>query len=86
MNRRDFYHKLAEVQGQSTVTVEAPLPLVVSAHDGLAARLLLWLVDQMPAEATEGDMDDVLDAARWWHTFLGSLQYAEKLQREKEQT
>jgi hypothetical protein len=26
----------------------------------------------MPADATQGDLDDVLDSAKWWSMFFGS--------------
>jgi hypothetical protein len=85
MNRRDFYRRLAQAKELSVATIETPFPLVISEHDGTAARLLLWLVDQMPPGATEQDLEDVLSAAVWWNTFLASMQWAEKMQDQKKE-
>ncbi len=38
----------------------------INKQDAMAAKLLLWLVEQMPDDATVGEMDDVLDAAKFW--------------------
>jgi tryptophan synthase alpha subunit len=79
MTLREFYQRLSEAQDLSVITVDVPIPLVIGKPDGMAAKLLLRLVDQMPPDATQGDLEDVLDAARWWSTFLMSMQYAERL-------
>ena len=74
MDMRTFCEKLSEVNGPQTLTL-TPGPAVfrVGKQDGMAARLLLWLVANLPADATQGDLDDVLDAAKWWSTFWASL-------------
>lgn len=51
-----------------------PIPIKVNKQDFMAARLLLWLHEQMPEDATQGDLDDVLDAAKWWATFFAALE------------
>jgi hypothetical protein len=78
MNLRQLYARLSEVQDSSVVTLTAPIPLVVGSADGMAAKLLLWLVDELPPTATNKDLEDVLHAAVWWNTFLLAMQYAEK--------
>lgn len=51
--------------------VPAPqVPIKIGVADIMAARLLLWLGDQLPEDATVGDFEDVLDAAKWWHVFF----------------
>jgi hypothetical protein len=35
----------------------------------MAARLLLWLIEEMPENSTQGDLKGVLDAAKWWSIF-----------------
>ncbi len=40
-----------------------------------AGELLNWLTAQMPG-ATPDDLNDVLDAAKWWHTLFGAMDAA----------
>lgn len=70
----EFYEKLQLVTGQNTTTLSpGPLKIGVSQSDAMAARLILWLEQVMPDEATIGDLLDVLAAATWWVTFWSSL-------------
>ena len=87
MTPHRFYEWLStEVTGPTQVTL-APGPVIlrVNQHDALAARLLLWLAEAMPEDATSGDLHDpygtaaasVLDVARWWSTFWAALPHDE---------
>lgn len=72
---REFYQSLAQsdlAQSDPRIVPVPSLPIKIGPQDIIAARLLLWLERQMPEDATQGDLDDVLDAAKWWTTFFGS--------------
>lgn len=74
MTPREFYEFLASTSATGTIDFgEAAISLRVGPQDAMAARLLLWLVEAMPEDATIGDLDKVLDAAKWWSTFWASL-------------
>jgi len=74
MKPTEFYDRLQAVTESSTLALSpGPLVVKVGVADAMAARLLLWLYEEMPEEATIGDMFDVLDAAHWWATFWSSL-------------
>lgn len=74
MKPNEFYRHLAEVTESTKMTLApGPLEVNVNRHDAMAARLILWLQEQMPEDATTGDLFDVLDAAHWWATFWSSL-------------
>ena len=69
----EFYDRLQSIIGPGVVTLSpGPLTVNVGTADAIAARLLLWLHDEMPEDATVGDLFDVLDAAHWWATFWTS--------------
>jgi len=75
MKPEDFYLYLAQrVTGPQQLTLApGPLTIRVNVQDAWAARLLLWLAEHLPEDATIGDLHDVLDAARWWSTFWAAL-------------
>ena len=74
MRVKDFYEGLSQVTASTELTLSpGPVTLKVNAQDALAARLLLWLEQEMPPDATQGDLDDVLDAAKWWATFWAAM-------------
>ena len=74
MRVKDFYENLSQVTASTELTLSpGPVTLKVNAQDALAARLLLWLEQEMPPDATQGDLDDVLDAAKWWATFWAAM-------------
>jgi hypothetical protein len=58
--------------------IEMPVRIAISKSDAMGAKLLLWLVEQMPEEWTSGDMHDALDAAKWWQTLLDTMRYAKE--------
>lgn len=76
MTPEQFYNDLANrIDGPSLLTLSpGPVKLAVNKQDAMAARMLLWLVEAMPDDATVGDMEDVLDAAKFWSTFWSSLE------------
>lgn len=76
MTPEAFYKRLAQgVDPNSLITLSpGPIRLRIGPQDALAAKLLLWLVEQMPEDATQGDMDDVLESARYWSMFWASLE------------
>jgi len=70
MTPHEFYEQLAKVTEQMNITLSpGPFKVNVNSHDAMAAKLILWLEEQMPEDATTGDLFDVLDAAHWWATF-----------------
>lgn len=74
MTPNEFYESLQTVTESSETTLSpGPLIIRVGVRDAMAAKLLLWLQEQMPDDATVGDLFDVLDAAEWWATFWTSL-------------
>jgi hypothetical protein len=73
---KEFYEKLS--QSEPCIMPAPALPIKIGPQDIIAARLLLWLSSQMPADATQGDLDDVLDSAKWWSMFFGSAFAAKK--------
>ena len=74
MTPGDFYEKLKQVRGTEDLTLSpGPLTVRVNQHDATAAALLLWLYHEMPDDATQGDLIEVLDSARWWAGFWASL-------------
>lgn len=62
---------LQAIEEPTKVTL-SPGPFVANCdwHDAIAAKLLLWLYDEMPEDATYGDLEDVLLATLWWAQFL----------------
>ncbi|MCB0054986.1 MAG: hypothetical protein KDE24_36155 [Caldilinea sp.] len=75
MTPREFYEFLAKRETTGVIGFgEAAVSLRVGPQDAMAARLLLWLEETMPEDATQGDLDKVLDAAKWWSTFWASLE------------
>lgn len=81
MTPNEFYKQLATVKEAERITLgPGPLVMVVGWQDALSARLMLWLIDNMPAESTQGDLEDVLGNALWWARFWAMLHYAEKPQ------
>lgn len=52
------------------VKPEEPFTFHVGQYDVWGISVLLDLYDRMPDETTIRDLSRVLDAARWWHTFV----------------
>lgn len=70
----EFYDRLQLVTESSILSLSpGPWVVRVDVADAMAARLLLWLEEEMPEDATIEDMFDVLDAAHFWATFWSSL-------------
>lgn len=51
------------------------LPISVGKSDIMAAKLLLWLDEQMP-NAIQIELDEVLNSAKWWSTYWASVDHA----------
>ena len=66
--------RLKEIEaGKTTLTLSpGPFSLRVGKSDVQAAKLLLWLQEEMPDDVTFGEFEDVLIAAIWWVHFLAS--------------
>jgi len=84
MRRIDFYEQIQSI-GEPTVIdlLPGPLQFRVNWQDAMAARLLLWLEEQI-LDMTDGDLTDVLSAAQWWHTFWTSLHFKPDKATEEE--
>jgi len=83
MTPHEFYKHLQSINQSTTITLSpGPFAIKVGKYAALAAKLLLYLEDQLPEDATIGDLIQVLDAAQWWNTFWSSLvrqpQYAKE--------
>ena len=71
----EFYQQLAQVKRPGVI--DLPVPIQLGKDDVMAARMLLWLFEEMDDDATHEDRDNVLDAAKWWVIFWDSAHLAE---------
>lgn len=78
MTAQQFYEWMAGVSDGQNLTL--PLPIGIGPHDAMAARLILWLVEQMPEDANQGDIERVLDSAKFWVMFWASAYLANLLE------
>lgn len=69
MTPQEFYEWMKNAP-QGNITL--PVPIRLGSRDAMAARLLLWLFEEMPENSTQGDLEDILDTAKWWSIFWGS--------------
>lgn len=71
MKPLDLLERLQAIEGPMEVTL-SPGPFVANCNwpDAIAAKLLLWLYEQMPEDATYGDLENTLLSALWWSQFL----------------
>lgn len=72
MTSDDFFRELSRSQPGSMTLSPGPFRVEIGLNDALAARLILWLVKQLPADATQGDVEEILDSAKWWSVFWDS--------------
>jgi len=75
MTPKEFYQLLSE--SEPKIMKVPPVPIKIGESDILAAKMLLWLNEQMPENATQGDYENVLDSAKWWFVFWGSAHMAQ---------
>lgn len=75
MSPKQFYELMGSGKLLQAI-MPPPTPIQIGEADVMAAKLLNWLHDEMPEDATQGDLDDVLDAAKWWSTFWGAAHNA----------
>jgi hypothetical protein len=86
MTPHDFYNHIQTIDQSTIITLSpGPFAIKVNQHDAMAAKLLLWLEDQMPEDATIHDLTETLNAAQWWSTFWSSLVRQPKEQQEPPQ-
>lgn len=72
MTPLEFFQALQQGQlGDSS-----PLPaanIKLGAADQMAAEVLLYLYGRLPDETTQGQLEDILDSAKFWAVFWGAL-------------
>lgn len=86
MTPHDFYEQIQSIDQFTIITLSpGPFQITINQHDAMAAKLLLWLEDQMPEDATIHDLTKVIDAAQWWSTFWSSLVRQPRKQQEPSQ-
>lgn len=85
MTHKEFYQRMATLTERELLTLHpGPFAFVGTPVDALASKLLLWLFDQLPPEATQGDTEEVLQMALWWVQFWAMVREGDRL-REAEQ-
>lgn len=85
MTPLDFYKHLST--GVPGIQLPPLLPLKFHEGDVMAAKLLLWLYEQLPEDSTQGDLDNILDAAKWWSTFFAAAAAAaEDIEKREDDT
>jgi len=79
MTPKEFYQRLSTLTEKEVITLSpGPIKIIAYPADALAAKMVLWLLEQLPEDATEGDAEDVIDMAKWWIMFWHMLHQAEK--------
>lgn len=78
MTANEFFRQLSEmgdeIEADKVLTISpGPIELYIGKQDVLAAKLTLWIEEQLPEDATFGDLEDVLLAALWWSHFWEAL-------------
>lgn len=66
-------HEVAELEKPDHVVYSMPVCVGLVESDVHAARLLLWLQDEMGEQATIGDCAEVLVNALWWMVTAASM-------------
>jgi hypothetical protein len=83
----EFLQNLSKVQKPAMAKLApGPLSVNINDHDGIAASLLLWLHDELPDDATFDDMDEIIDAAKWWLTLFASTPLDQEIIDEREKS
>lgn len=73
MTPNQLLDKLATATPDSAYVFPPRLGVRVGEADALAARMLQWVLAQLPDDATHAQIEEVLVAALWWNTYLTSL-------------
>ena len=69
MNLQDVLLHLSNIDGSKEITLSpGPFSRKIGSCDAFAAKMLLWMFDELPDSATVGDMLDILSSAEWWLT------------------
>lgn len=55
--------------------------IAIGPTDSRSAKLLLQLFAEYP-DMTQGEIEDILDTAKWWLMYLGTTSFAHKLETE----
>lgn len=76
MTIKEFYQAMAEAKPH--MTSMPPIKIGIGPADIMAAKLLIWLHEQLSDDTTWGDLEDILDAAKWWVVFWASATTATK--------
>jgi hypothetical protein len=74
MTPKEFWQQIATLETKEVITLAPtpagePLTMLACAADAWAARLMLWLIEQLPPETTQGELEDILDMTKWWAQF-----------------
>lgn len=79
MTPNEFYEKLSGLKPGVVTLSPGPFRIGLGESDPLAAKLILWIRDELlPEDATIGDALDILDMARWWLIFWHGLELAQE--------
>ena len=87
MTPKEFWQQIATLETKEIITLAPkpggqPLTMLASEADMWAAKLMLWLIEQLPAETTQGELEDILDMAKWWAQFWHMTYQAKKEVRQ----
>lgn len=74
MTPQKFFNKLAQVNGDEIICPKIKL----ATGDILVAKVILWLMEQLPEDATIGDFEEVFLNGLWWLRLWGSGIVAQK--------
>lgn len=77
---RDMYNMLATIDSDGVASFEV-VKFRVSEKDGLAGKLLVWMLDNMTDGLTVGEVMEIIDNAKFWLMFIQAT--AEKVQETK---
>lgn len=76
MTYLDLVKEIANTK-KPTALVDMPVTISIGKSDADAAKLLMWMFENMP-DATSGEYHDALAAAQWWLTLFDTMNYADK--------
>ena len=79
----EFYQKLQNMEPGTITMSPGPFRIGIGPADAMAAKLILWLLEQLPDDVTTGNFLEVLDCARWWTVYWAGVHDAEQIEGEK---
>lgn len=71
MTPQEFFQRMAGMPENETAQIKLPMPIEINHTDIWAAKMILWLAEQKP-DITLGEVEAILDSARWWSVFWAS--------------